>query len=216
MDNDAFDRIALRIAEGGSRRSILITALGSGLLATMTTADAAGRHKRKPKHCKPKCAHKECGKDGCRGSCGTCTPPEKCVNGKCACITECDGSHCGPDGCGGTCACPDSDYCEQAACLPCNPSCPSGQRCIQGTCTCDPFNNACPNDADGQCACGAIVPVGGDTFTAACADRNSACDLTKPCTSNADCATGTVCLLGCRDATDPDGPRRCSNPCVPI
>ena len=163
MDFDAFDQLALWVARSGSRRSILAALMGAGLLGAnrVTEADAHREHKRK--HCKPKCRHKECGKDGCRGSCGACTPPETCVNGTCRCVPNCDGSTCGQDGCGGTCTCADTDYCDQLACVPCNPACPAGQRCIQGTCTCDQSNNACPNDVDGRCACAAIVPVAPDT-----------------------------------------------------
>lgn len=95
----------------------------------------------------------------------------------------------------------------------CGQACPDGQQCVHGTCTCDPFNNSCPNDDAGRCACGAFV---NDPFAAACADTNSACDLDKPCASNEDCPPRSVCLRGCRDPDDPLGPNRCSNPCNPV
>jgi len=33
--------------------------------------------------CEPECVGKECGEDGCGGSCGECAPEEECVAGKC-------------------------------------------------------------------------------------------------------------------------------------
>jgi hypothetical protein len=33
--------------------------------------------------CTPNCAGKNCGTDGCNGSCGTCDPGQSCVNGQC-------------------------------------------------------------------------------------------------------------------------------------
>lgn len=55
--------------------------------------------------CVPSCANKQCGSDGCTGSCGTCggrTP--RCINGKCtSCYPNCTNKDCGSDGCGGSC-----------------------------------------------------------------------------------------------------------------
>ncbi len=60
--------------------------------------------------CTPDCTGKECGDDGCGGSCGTCTAPQTCGGGGtvnvCGCTprTTCPaGDNCGsvPDGCGG-------------------------------------------------------------------------------------------------------------------
>jgi hypothetical protein len=96
--------------------------------------------------------------------------------------------------------------------IPCDPPCPAGARCLHGACTCDPFANACPHETDGQCGCGAVVSDEG--FAAACVDRNSACDLDKPCDGHGDCPAGSVCLLGCADPGNPLGTNRCSNPCV--
>jgi hypothetical protein len=137
-----------------------------------------------------------------------------CQDGQCVCVPDCNGgTTCDTgDGCGGTCTCSDAAFCNEGVCVACNPSCPAGQRCVHGTCTCDPFNNTCPNDVDGQCTCGAFVAT---PFAAACVDRNSACDLDKPCDTNEDCPIGSVCLLGCADPPAPN-PRRCSQPCIPV
>jgi hypothetical protein len=140
---------------------------------------------------------------------------EVCQNGACVCVPKCgNGTLCGDDGCGGECTCADSAFCHEGACVPCDPPCPAGQRCLHGTCTCAQSNNTCPPDAtpppgnpDLLCSCGAVVA---DQFTAACVDGNSACDLDKPCDTHEDCPPRSVCLLGCSGTGNP---RRCSTPC---
>lgn len=55
------------------------------------------------------CTGKECGTDGCYGSCGSCGTGLTCVEGKCeACQPDCEGKECGSDGCGGLCGLCDS------------------------------------------------------------------------------------------------------------
>ncbi len=50
------------------------------------------------------CAGKQCGEDGCGGSCGTCAAGLTCQSGACvACTPSCEGKTCGDDGCGGSC-----------------------------------------------------------------------------------------------------------------
>ena len=66
--------------------------------------------------CTADCTGKECGDDGCGGSCGTC-PLDNCdlATGTCPCVPDCSGKTCGSDGCGGSCgACPDGTSCESA------------------------------------------------------------------------------------------------------
>jgi hypothetical protein len=54
--------------------------------------------------CAPSCSGKQCGSDGCGGSCGSCPSNDTCnAQGQCACVPQCSGKQCGPDGCGGTC-----------------------------------------------------------------------------------------------------------------
>jgi len=55
--------------------------------------------------CPNLCAGKECGDDGCGGSCGLCTtwPNSFCDSGTCNCLEECEGKECGDDGCGQNC-----------------------------------------------------------------------------------------------------------------
>ncbi|MCH9716847.1 MAG: hypothetical protein K0U52_07145 [Gammaproteobacteria bacterium] len=69
--------------------------------------------------CSPQCQGKNCGSDGCGGSCGTCKQGS-CIDGNC-CVASCVNKKCGDDdGCGGKCT-----------------GCPSGQLCnVQtGQCT---------------------------------------------------------------------------------
>jgi hypothetical protein len=69
--------------------------------------------------CEPDCAQKECGDDGCGGSCGVCGGMMICNGYYCEeCFPDCPGD-CGPDGCGGSCGeCPHGDgwYCDGTFC----------------------------------------------------------------------------------------------------
>ncbi len=99
-----------------------------------------------PDACVPDCAGpagpKECGDDGCGGSCGTCTntcdpcgvmggpyeDPELCMpDGICAqvcCPLCCDDLACGDDGCGGACGmCAEGEVCVQNQCEPGGETC---------------------------------------------------------------------------------------------
>jgi hypothetical protein len=69
--------------------------------------------------CKPDCSGRECGSDGCQGSCGDCQGAEDvCVDGLCECKPACDGKQCGPDGCGGVCGeCPSGYFCNGVQCV---------------------------------------------------------------------------------------------------
>ena len=70
--------------------------------------------------CLAACVGRECGDDGCGGSCGVCADGQVCDEaGACvaACAPECGGKECGPDGCGGACgACPPGQGCHEGSC----------------------------------------------------------------------------------------------------
>ena len=72
--------------------------------------------------CAPDCEGKECGPDGCGGSCGACPDNEPFCNMafQCeACEPDCEGRECGPDGCGGVCGdCPAGWLCNLGDCEP--------------------------------------------------------------------------------------------------
>jgi hypothetical protein len=102
--------------------------------------------------CAPQCLGKECGDDGCGGSCGECQPGFSCsLGGQCQCIPSCDGKQCGDDGCGGSCGeCVQPWICQDSQCV-CVPSC-QGKSCGEdgcgGSCGGCPELNAC---VDGAC-----------------------------------------------------------------
>lgn len=68
--------------------------------------------------CAPSCTDRECGDDGCGGSCGECNefPNSACgADGLCVCELSCEGQECGLDGCGGGCGgCLSGEACNEA------------------------------------------------------------------------------------------------------
>jgi hypothetical protein len=75
--------------------------------------------------CAPDCAGKQCGDDGCGGSCGTCASKEACQSGACVCVPNCSGQLCGEGGCPGQPdACGLCDFgkdCSAGVCVPATP-----------------------------------------------------------------------------------------------
>ena len=103
--------------------------------------------------CTPACDDKDCGDDGCGGSCGDCEGDDACDSGVCTpppeCVPACDGKTCGDDGCGGSCGtCDDPNtICVNSNC--CLPDC-AGKTC--GNDGCGGSCGAC--EADEQCTAG--------------------------------------------------------------
>lgn len=102
--------------------------------------------------CVPVCEEKECGDDGCGGSCGSCGPGIPCVEGVCQCTPACENIECGPDSCGEFCGngdaetqgCTGEDKCENGMCIePCIPDC-KDKNC--GTDGCEGSCGTCPCD----------------------------------------------------------------------
>ena len=93
-----------------------------------------------PGGCVASCAGKECGDDGCGGSCGTCGEGTECQSGLCDCVAVCDGVECGDNGCGGSCG-----------------SCEGGESCIAGACI-----GGGPTDGD---TCASAIPITSVPFT---------------------------------------------------
>ena len=87
--------------------------------------------------CEADCTGKQCGDDGCSGSCGTCGGGQICASGQCVvdCVPDCEGKSCGDNGCGGICgACAQGESCLQGACQAgCVPSC-QGKSCGDDGC----------------------------------------------------------------------------------
>ena len=94
--------------------------------------------------CATACDDKECGADGCGGSCGECAFDELCTFNQCApCVPQCDGLTCGSNGCSGSCGeCPEGEACSEGECFECIPNCegkPCGPDGCGGSCgDCDP------------------------------------------------------------------------------
>jgi hypothetical protein len=99
-----------------------------------------------PVDCMPDCSGKQCGDDGCGGSCGGCNYGEACSYGICvaSCVPDCYGLQCGDDGCGGSCgSCGYGETCSYGSCVPTSTgssnsgqvcsdyqSCPAGDDCL--------------------------------------------------------------------------------------
>ncbi len=169
--------------------------------------------------CTPACEGKQCGPDGCDGSCGTCPQGFECdPYGYCDCLPQCDGKECGSNGCGGSCGeCAPGSLCTQygdCVCMPqcsgkecggdgCGGSCglcPGGFQCTQGQCieTCEP---QCVSSNGQQKQCG---PDG-------CGGVCGQCPGGWTCTFNGQCEPpGPQCGDGfCDFSPDPFGGESC-------
>ena len=103
----------------------------SGDVGVMTEVTGGGELQ-----CVAQCDGKDCGPDGCGGSCGVCrTEVYSCIDGVCEppCIVDCEGKDCGDDGCGGNCGDCEIQYgddwtCSDGVCVPpCVPDCEDKQ-----------------------------------------------------------------------------------------
>ena len=156
--------------------------------------------------CVTNCVGKQCGDDGCGGSCGTCSNGAICNSfmGQCigGCVPDCQWKECGDNGCGGSCG----------SCLPgsvcntklfkcdanCQPDC-AGKQC--GDDGCEGSCGTCPADTiceAGQCTGGQSCKDGGKNGTETDVDCGGACPpcgLGKACLQPNDC-TSKVCQNG--------------------
>jgi len=125
--------------------------------------------------CTPTCFDKECGSDGCDGSCGSCPEGWGCTpQGKCKCVPDCLDKECGEDGCGETCGyCIGPEWCIEGLC-DCITDC-AGKECGSDGCfgecgECDPLYEcqngtcvfscpACPGLAECE-----LKPFGGHVY----------------------------------------------------
>jgi hypothetical protein len=136
--------------------------------------------------CKPNCAGKSCGPDGCGGTCGTCSGSAPFCDGSGQCVAtcapKCSGKSCGPDGCGGTCGtCGTDATCSWSAqCVPNAWQCPIAY--FADTTACD-------------CGCGAPDPdcQTGKLTTFGCPNSTDACDMASGLCKVTFCKTGTTC-----------------------
>ena len=125
--------------------------------------------------CVSGCTEKQCGADGCGGSCGVCLPGENCVLGVCMCAPDCLDRECGDDGCGGECGdCGQGLVCDdvgQCMCVPdcadhecgddgcggeCGPCEGPQEVCVNHDCVCQP---SCAGKECGADGCGSECGV---------------------------------------------------------
>jgi len=120
--------------------------------------------------CAPDCMGKQCGDDGCGGTCGTCIADEKCVGGSCLeCQTNAD---CTKEG----------EVCSGGECIPSGPACGDGECNGEETmCDCPDDCGTCPGCCDAAGVC-----KGGDELDA-CGKNGADCDA---CNADEACDDG--------------------------
>jgi len=153
--------------------------------------------------CTPRCQGKECGDDGCQGSCPPgCASGEHCSQGLC----ECDFAPCGSQ------CCAQGQSCYQGAC--CTPNC-QGRLCgddgCGGSCGDCGTNEFC--DGDGMCQ-----SMPDDCRQEAC-PKGYYCDLNTGecktgCISDDDCPQPGSCELASHSCQCDSGYHACSNLCL--
>jgi hypothetical protein len=163
--------------------------------------------------CTADCLGKDCGDDGCGGTCGECSDGKECTDfGQCACIPDCEEKACGSDGCGGVCGdCGIGHVCDAGECLICEPNC-EGLACgddgCGGSCGECPFGfckqGGCTVECDDLCQELECGPAGPD----------DACDCGK-CKADHICQDGLCVEVVCEpDCTDKQcGPDGCEGTC---
>lgn len=130
--------------------------------------------------CVPDCGGKECGYDGCSGSCGICPRGQQCVDFQCqgGCVDECPkagDSHCTDTG---RVVCGDDD---EDGCLEWSEEQSCQGPCVDGECLCQP-------DCTGK-ECG---PDG-------CGEKCGTCPPGQACKDNLCTTEGTDCMPGAVD-----------------
>jgi len=140
--------------------------LGQYTCTDEALADPSGTVPMDCPACIPTCEGKDCGPDGCGGTCGECGEGGLCQDGVC-CYPNCQNKECGPDGCGGTCGeCGEGEECIDGLCETiCVPDCAEAQ------CGDDGCGGSCGDCAVGQlCEEGQCVadPCGGVGYQGCC------------------------------------------------
>ena len=228
MDMDRFDDLAVAVAEGESRRTLLRRLFGGGLAALAAAGLGLGPDEAEAdsrKACRQKCKQKRRRQQRrrCRQRCKKrsackrnpqCAAPRICVNGNCTggwnCVTD---THCGN---GQTCI---EGRCQGGGSCTRDSHCRGGQVCIGGICQ-GPIclavtRTACANEAGtcgpagSTCVC---LQEAGSGGRIACSEVGfSDCNTTPVC----DPANPNACPAGWLCANNPccpDAPR-CLPPC---
>jgi hypothetical protein len=204
VDYDRFDSLTRSLGSAAPRRS-LVRVFGGGLAVLLSWPrggfEVAAKHKGGKKHkkkkqtqtpsppsatCTPHCRRKQCGNDGCGGSCGSCAAGQVCVSGTCCTpepVTDTCAVDCGFTGCPRRCgSVTTTGACGTVAC-----TCPSGEECLgNNSCaqTCEPTTSNCPSN----CGCSGSTEGPGHCYA------GSYCNLsTQVCTNTSDCPLGHSC-----------------------
>jgi len=165
--------------------------------------------------CYPNCDGRECGDDGCGGSCGTCEGGAVCTPGGQCCAPSCDGKSCGGDGCGGSCGtCEAGSVCntDGQCVVGCAPDC-EGKECGPNGCggVCGVCEGAQVCNSAGSCvdSCTPDCGVGGSN---ACGDDGCGGSCGS-CPAGATCDQVThLCVPGCTPDCAPNGvPAQCGD-----
>lgn len=147
--------------------------------------------------CVPNCNGKECGSNGCGGSCGTCPHNESCNSqSQCQsmvieCVPNCNGKSCGNDGCGGVCGhCPFDHNCSsQGQCLPiCDPP-----TCQERGLECGTHSNLCNSEPLNCGSCSAEEYCLEGKCEERCPDDVDPSTPVNPCS---ECPDPTACSEG--------------------
>lgn len=158
--------------------------------------------------CTADCAAKDCGDDGCGGSCGSCVGDTSCdPDGQCVvnpCMPLCDAKDCGDDGCGGSCG-----TCDVGATCNSKGICDAGPVCVPnceekqcGDDGCDGLCGSCVAgascDSKGKCVEDGCLPLcdqiqcGGDGCGGLCGT----------CGDDESCEEGACVALPCKPVCD--------------
>jgi len=185
-------------------------AVGDGRSTEVSLADERGRGDEEAGPdlaggidlCAPVCDGRECGPDGCGGTCGSCQGNQLCVDGSCGCVPDCQGRECGSDGCGGTCGTCGAGPCDDQSghCLGDRPNC-NGKECgsdgLGGLCGVCPEGLTCTDS--GRCMDPLSVPDCSQTV--ACVNRceagNTSCPMVCVEQSGATTQMQFQALLNC-------------------
>lgn len=156
--------------------------------------------------CVPQCTGRQCGPDGCGGSCGTCPMGQTCsASSRCGCVPQCAGKQCGDDGCGGSCGqCAAGRTCSAAGVCQCAPSC-TGRTCGDDGCggSCGTCGNGQFCSPAGACMMGANPCQGKTCGPDGRGGVCGACQVGQSCNAAGQCIAESGSCAG--KACGPDG-----------
>ena len=219
---------------GGPQRQctqLCVDACPAGLVCTSSGASGSDLVFLCLPPCQASCTDKQCGADGCGGSCGTCAPGSTCDEaGQCVggCVPQCADAQCGDDGCGGSCGvCQGAGWCDWYGMCQTGPKTSCVGRCGtaggEGACDCDAFCfflGTCCVDVCSACAaelpesCQCVPQCSGKVCgTDGCGGTCGVCPAGQGCASGACVPTApTSCVGRCGEVTD-GAPCQCDVDC---